>query len=124
MGCTGASNIAAVVHRVHIFNRPTNEYDGQTRLNGFTVYVGDSETPKTNPVCFSQDPYDSFGEPAVVVVTCDAPTVGRYVYVLLQGNSRVLNLREVQVFGAGAAVCGAVALCVTAPRRKTRCDGA
>ena len=88
------------MHRVVITNRQDCCKD---KLGVFTVLVGDdSENPTENAVCAEvTDP--ALSNTTMVFVTCQQPLNGRYVFILLPGSSRVLNLAEVQVFGVPGA---------------------
>ncbi|CAH1271437.1 ZAN [Branchiostoma lanceolatum] len=66
------------------------------RLEGFTVYVGDSPELLSNPTCGGQQ---SVGGKDVITVNCGGLT-GRYVGIALSGSERYLTLCEVEVFEA------------------------
>ena len=71
-------------------------------LGVFTVLVGDSETPTDNAVCGRvTDP--ALSNVAALSITCQQTLEGRYVYILLPGVGRTLNLAEVQVLGTSGA---------------------
>eukprot|EP00058_Branchiostoma_floridae_P027354 XP_002612845.1 hypothetical protein BRAFLDRAFT_118409 [Branchiostoma floridae] len=65
------------------------------RLNGFTVYVGDSPDVTSNPSCGGAQ---SVRGKDVITVNCGGLT-GRYVGIALKGAKKVLTLCEVKVFG-------------------------
>ncbi|CAH1256177.1 TECPR2 [Branchiostoma lanceolatum] len=68
------------------------------RLEGFTVYVGDSPELLSNPTCGGPQSVRGKG---VITVNCGGLT-GRYVGIALSGAGRMLTLCEVKVFGGSA----------------------
>ncbi|XP_066297372.1 fucolectin-4-like [Branchiostoma lanceolatum] len=80
------------VGRVVVTNRKDCCSD---RLEGFTVYVGDSPELLSNPTCGG--PQSVVGKD-VITVNCGGLT-GRYVGIALSGDGRILTLCEVEVFG-------------------------
>ena len=82
----------------------TNRQDCcKERLGEFTVYIGNSITATHNTVCATQN-----ADPAKVFklrVTCQEPVFGRYVFILLPGAGRILNLANVEVFQEQRGVC-------------------
>jgi hypothetical protein len=83
-----------IVNRVMVYNRVG--YLG--RLGQHEVWVGDDpDSPTSNSLCSAKDDRSS-----VVVHSCALPLSGRYVFVLLPGADRILNLQEVEVYGEGA----------------------
>jgi hypothetical protein len=83
----------SIVNRVVVHNRLGYE----NRLGQHEVWVGDDpDNPTSNSLCSAKD------SSSVVVHPCTQPLSGQYVFVLLPGANRVLNLREVEVYGEGA----------------------
>ena len=79
-------------------------------LGQFTVYVGDSTTATQNALCGVHTA--STANVDKVRVTCQQPTSGRYVFILLPGAGRILHVGDVEVFSESLVVPGGS----TAPR--------
>ena len=82
------------VTNVTIYNRRT------WLLGEYQIWVGDdAEGPTNNTMC---DSGVARADAASLVLqhVCWEPLVGQYVFVLLPGSGRMLNLREVQAFGS------------------------
>jgi hypothetical protein len=87
-----------IVNRVIIYNRVNSWAGIMGRLGQHEVWVGDDpDSPTSNSLCSAKDDRSS-----VVVHSCALPLSGRYVFVLLPGADRILNLQEVEVYGEGA----------------------
>ncbi|XP_035674439.1 uncharacterized protein LOC118414482 isoform X3 [Branchiostoma floridae] len=82
------------VGRVVVTNRKDCCSD---RLEGFTVYVGDSPEVLSNPTCGGPQSVAGRG---TITVSCGGLR-GRYVGIALKGAQRTLTLCEVKVFGGG-----------------------
>jgi hypothetical protein len=67
------------------------------RLEGFTVYVGNSDEPTANTVCAANQPANSAVNP-LVEVTCATPVAGSSLYIYLP-RFGILTLFEVEVIG-------------------------
>jgi len=98
---------AVEVHMVYIINRGKCCKD---RLNGFTIYVGgDKDNPSNNAVCRHYDSNNGFyaGDvaddkgPVYIGVYCDQPITGQYVFLEAQGNPRIININEIEVYTPG-----------------------
>jgi hypothetical protein len=88
-----------IVNRVMVYNRYTVDSGiAEARLGEHEVWVGDDpDSPTSNSLCSAKDDSSS-----VVVHPCALPLSGQYVFVLLPGANRILNLQEVEVYGEGA----------------------
>jgi hypothetical protein len=87
-----------VVNRVMVYNRANVQAGWAARLGEHEVWVGDDpDSPTSNSLCSAKDDSSS-----VVVHACALPLSGLYVFVLLPGANRILNLQEVEVYGEGA----------------------
>ena len=92
-----------IVNRVMVYNR-VFVYTGdsgivEVRLGQHEVWVGDDpDSPTSNSLCSAKDDSSS-----VVVHPCAQPLSGQYVFVLLPGANRMLNLQEVEVYGSEGA---------------------
>jgi len=84
------------VGRVVVTNRKDCCSD---RLEGFTVYVGDSPEVLSNPTCGGPQSVAGRG---TITVSCGGLR-GRYVGIALKGAQRTLTLCEVKVFGGTSA---------------------
>jgi hypothetical protein len=85
-----------IVNRVMVYNRVSTDW--APRLGQHEVWVGDDfDSPTSNSLCSAKDDSSS-----VVVHACALPLSGLYVFVLLPGANRILNLQEVEVYGEGA----------------------
>ncbi|XP_078580859.1 uncharacterized protein LOC144864360 isoform X45 [Branchiostoma floridae x Branchiostoma japonicum] len=89
------------VGRVVVTNRKDCCSD---RLEGFTVYVGDSPEVLSNPTCGGPQ---SVAGKGTITVSCGGLT-GRYVGIALKGAQRTLTLCEVKVFGGGGFSGGGI----------------
>lgn len=69
-----------------------------SRMNGFQVRVGNEDYPSPNTACAINQPAPA-GPDYYVDITCTAPLKGQYLYIDLTGNSKILSLCEVQVWG-------------------------
>lgn len=83
------------VQTVRIYNRGSDVF---SRLEGFSISVGESTDWRLNSLCAQNQPAP--GAPSYVA---DVPCVGqgRYLHVVIIGTSKMLTLCEVQVFGPG-----------------------
>ena len=70
----------------------------ESRLNGFEVRVGNEDYPAPNAACAVNQPAP-IGPDYYVDIQCIAPLKGQYLYIDLSGNSKILSLCEVQVWG-------------------------
>jgi hypothetical protein len=70
----------------------------QDWLQGFSVYVGNNAGVLGNAAC-AVNQSAPLSAPYTEDVTCDAPVVGQYMYIRLEGANRTLTLCEVQVQG-------------------------
>ena len=87
-----------IVNRVMVYNRVSSIVEYMARLGQHEVWVGDDpDSPTSNSLCSAKDDSSS-----VVVHPCAQPLSGLYVFVLLPGANRILNLQEVEVYGEGA----------------------
>jgi hypothetical protein len=88
-----------IVNRVMVYNRVDTSSTIMGRLGQHEVWVGDDpDSPTSNSLCSAKDDSSS-----VVVHPCAQPLSGQYVFVLLPGANRMLNLQEVEVYGSEGA---------------------
>jgi hypothetical protein len=87
-----------IVYRVTVYNRVSTS-SAMGRLGQHEVRVGDDpDSPTSNSLCSAKNDSSS-----VVVHACAQPLSGQYVFVLLPGANRMLNLQEVEVYGSEGA---------------------
>eukprot|EP00961_Rhodomonas_salina_P210343 2839966-Rhodomonas_salina.1 len=77
------------ISRVRVYNRNSN----QGRLSGFSISVSDTPDITTASLCYLNSPYTP---PSVSEVQCEA--VGRYVWIVVEGNNWYLQMCEVEVY--------------------------
>ena len=73
------------------------------RLQGFNVYVGNSDKPTDNAVCATNQNANS-AKNSTVEVKCQTPVSGLYLYVYLP-KKVTLTLCEMEVFGVEVVLC-------------------
>ncbi len=73
-----------------------NRADNLERLQGFSVYVGNNVVDVLVNAACAVNQNAPLSCPYKGNVTCDAPVSGQYLYIFLEGTSRVLSLCEVQ----------------------------
>jgi hypothetical protein len=71
----------------------------QERLQGFSVNVGNSATDVLGNAACAVNQDAPLSAPYIADVTCDAPVIGQYLYIRLEGTKRTLHVCEVQVQG-------------------------
>jgi len=88
---------SVTVTNVTVYNRHTWIY----RLGEYQIWVGDDAEDPTNNIVCDSGVQDADGEASQVLQhVCWKALSGQYMFVLLPGANRQLNLREVQAFGS------------------------
>jgi hypothetical protein len=89
---------STTVTRVVIYNRVDNGDNPPRMLGNHEVWVGDdASVPENNALCSSHTGITTIAD-VTVNHWCSTPLVGRYVYVHLPGDSRIVTLFEVKVY--------------------------
>jgi hypothetical protein len=81
---------------LRVYNRGD---DSQDRLKGFSVYVGNNATDVLGNCACVVNQDAPLSAPYIADVTCDAPVIGQYLYIRLEGAQQTLHVCEVQVHG-------------------------
>jgi hypothetical protein len=80
---------------VRVYNRGDGS---QNRLQGFSVYVGNNANDVLGNAACAVNQDAPLSAPFIKDVTCNAPVIGQYLYIRLQGTEP-LHVCEVQVQG-------------------------